>query len=75
MYKKLDAMKTRNEFIHLRNEHLQRQKVLNYQLEYNRIMGLISTPGFYGHIAEGLKEQKKKLRELGERMIKRAEEN
>ena len=67
--KKLDAMKTRNELIHLRNEHLQRQKVLNYQLEYDRIRGLISTPGFNAETSQTLKERRDKLRKMGARMI------
>ena len=61
----LEAQKTKAASIHFRKRVLERQKVSNYQNEYDRLMGLMGTSKL-GHTTKvKLKRRTKELEELG----------
>ena len=53
----------------LRKKFLERQKVANYQNEYDRIRGMIAQNDRKGVSVEHLKKRKNKLEELGAKAI------
>ena len=63
--KKLDAHQTKTASITLRNQWLERQKVNNYQNEYDRIRGIIENRVKGINTIEGLNNRKKQLELLG----------
>jgi hypothetical protein len=64
---KNDAHRTKAVSHHLRKEHLEKQKINNYQNEYDRIRGVISQSTTANHTP--LLERKKKLEKLGAKII------
>jgi hypothetical protein len=62
-----DAHRTKAESHHLRKEHLEKQKLNNYQNEYDRIRGVIGHSLTANHTP--LLERKKKLEKLGAGMF------
>ena len=69
LQKKLDAHQTKEASIVLRKKFLERQKVANYQNEYDRIRGMIAQNDRKGVSVEHLKNRKNKLEELGAKAI------
>jgi hypothetical protein len=71
LQKQLDAHQTKASSIHLRTQWLQRQKVSNYQNEYDRIRGRISQNVVkHGpNSVEGLQKRAKHLKMLGAKVI------
>ena len=67
LQKQIDAHKTKAASIHLRKQWLEKQKVANYQNEYERIRGMIaqSVVRHGPQTDERLEEREKKLKELG----------
>ena len=57
----LDANKTKAASIHMRKQILESQKKLNYQLEYDRIRGVLSQSVLRGSTIESLDRRKKEL--------------
>lgn len=65
----LEAHKTKAASIHFRRKTLERQKVANYQNEYDRLMGLMGTSKL-GHTTKAkLKHRAKELESLGARAV------
>ncbi len=61
----LEAHKTKASSIHFRKKVLDRQKVANYQNEYDRLMGLMGTSNL-GHTTKAkLQRRTKELESLG----------
>ena len=69
LQKQLDAHQTKEASIVLRKKFLERQKVANYQNEYDRIRGMIAQNDRKGVSVEHLKEKKKALEKLGARAV------
>ena len=69
LQKKLDAHQTKASSIEIRKKWLERQKVANYQNEYDRIRGMIAQNDRKGVSVEHLKNRKNKLEELGAKAI------
>ena len=67
LQKQLDARETKQMSIYLRHKYLERQKIANYQNEYDRIRGIISDSVIRhgANTFEKLKERQNKLKELG----------
>jgi len=63
--KKLDAHQTKAASITLRKQWLERQKLNNYQNEYDRIRGIIAQNVVKGKSVEGLKKRGEVLKSLG----------
>ena len=64
--KTLDAHQTKAASITLRKQWLERQKVNNYQNEYDRIRGIIAQNVVKGiNTNEGLKQREQALKSLG----------
>ena len=61
----LDSYKTRQASFEFRRNALDNQKKLNYQLEYDRIRGILSQSTIPHTTKTRLEEREKKLRELG----------
>ena len=69
LQKQIDAHQTKEASIVLRKKFLERQKVANYQNEYDRIRGMIAQNDRKGVSVEHLKEKKKGLEKLGAKAI------
>ena len=69
--KQLDAHQTKVASIQIRKKMLERQKVHNYQNEYDRIRGLIAQNVVKngGHSLDGLKRRASELKKLGAKVI------
>ena len=69
--KKLDSHQTKVASIQIRKKMLERQKVHNYQNEYDRIRGLIAQNVVKngGNSLDGLKRRASELKKLGARVI------
>ncbi len=69
--KQLDAHQTKTASIQIRKKMLERQKVHNYQNEYDRIRGLIAQNivKHGDHSLDGLRKREKALEELGANII------
>ncbi len=65
----MDAHQTKASSIEIRKKWLERQKVDNYQNEYDRIRGMIAQNDRKGVSVEHLKNRKNKLEELGAKAI------
>ena len=69
--RKMDAHQTKTASIQIRKKWLERQKVHNYQNEYDRIRGLIAQ-NIVKHgdsSVDGLKQRAKELKKLGAKVI------
>jgi len=71
LQKQIDAHRTKAASAHLRKQWLERQKVNNYQNEYDRIRGIIaqSVVKHGPNTVEQLQERAKKLEDLGAKAI------
>ena len=69
--KQLDAHQTKTSSIQIRKKWLERQKLNNYQNEYDRIRGLIeqNVVKHGDHSLDGLKKRACELKKLGARVI------
>jgi hypothetical protein len=69
--KQLDAHQTKVASIQIRKKMLERQKVNNYQNEYDRIRGLIAHNVVKqgDHSLDGLKRRASELKKLGAKVI------
>ena len=69
--KQLDAHQTKVASIQIRKTMLERQKVHNYQNEYDRIRGLIAlnVVKHGDHSLDGLKRRASELKKLGAKVI------
>ena len=69
--KQLDAHQTKVASIQIRKKMLERQKVHNYQNEYDRIRGLIAQNVVQngGHSIDGMKKRANELKKLGAKVI------
>ena len=62
---KLDAYNTKKSLLLHRKKILEDQNRINYQSEYNRLMGALGVNGHTGVTIKRLEDRKKKLIELG----------
>ena len=69
LQKQIDAHQTKEASIVLRKKFLERQKVANYQNEYDRIRGMIAQNERKGVSVEHLKKKAGDLQKLGARAI------
>ena len=69
LQKQLDAHQTKEASIVLRKKFLERQKVANYQNEYDRIRGMIAQNDRKGVSVENLKKKAGDLEKLGAKAI------
>ena len=65
LQKQLDAHATKVASIRLRKEWLEKQKKMNYQNEYDRVLGMISQNTVKGKSIASLDKRKKELEMLG----------
>ena len=65
LQKQLDAHATKASSIRLRKEWLEKQKKMNYQNEYDRVLGVISQNTVKVKSVASLDKRKKELEELG----------
>jgi hypothetical protein len=69
VHEELKARKTRSNLTHLRKNWLEKQKVDNYQREYDRIRGMLDN-SLTGQMTQNiLNKRKKDLEELGAKII------
>ena len=66
LQKVLDARKTKAASIHVRKQILESQRKLNYQLEYDRIRGVLSQSILKGVTVESLDRRQQELEIRGE---------
>ena len=65
VHEELKARKTRSNLTHLRNNWLEKQKVNNYQREYDRIRGILDKT-LTGHMTNDIfVKRKKRFRRFG----------
>ena len=71
MRKLLEAKQTQVDLISMRRKAIQDSNVLNYQNEYNRIVGALANqnPGLHGSSRERMENRKKELMELGAQAV------
>jgi UDP-N-acetylglucosamine pyrophosphorylase len=71
LQKQIDAHRTKAASAHLRKQWLERQKVMNYTNEYDRIRGIIaqSVVKHGPNTVEQLQKRAKKLEDLGAKAI------
>ena len=69
LQKEIDARKTKSSSIMLRRMWLEKQKINNYQNEYDRIRGILSNSVTKELTNEKLHERKKELEKLGAKII------
>ena len=69
LQKQIDAHQTKASSIEIRKKWLERQKIKDYQNEYDRIRGMIAQNERKGVSVEHLKEKKKGLEKLGAKAI------
>ena len=65
LQKQLDAHATKVSSIRLRKEWLEKQKIMNYQNEYDRVLGMISQNTLKGKSIASFDDRKKHLEKLG----------
>ena len=65
LQKQLDAHATKVASIRLRKEWLEKQKKINYQNEYDRVLGMISQNTVKGKSIASLEKRKTDLEKLG----------
>jgi hypothetical protein len=65
LQKQLDAHATKVASIRLRKEWLEKQKKINYQNEYDRVLGMISQNTVKGKSIASLDKRKTDLEKLG----------
>ena len=65
LQKQLDAHATKVASIRLRKEWLEKQKKMNYQNEYDRVLGMISQNTVKGKSIASLEKRKTDLEKLG----------
>ena len=69
LQKQIDAHQTKASSIEIRKKWLERQKVANYQNEYDRIRGIIAQNERKGVSVEHLKKKAGDLEKLGAKAI------
>ena len=71
MRKLLEAKQTQVDLLSMRRKAIQDSNVLNYQNEYNRIVGALENqnPGLHGNSRERMDDRKKELMELGAQAV------
>ena len=71
MRKLLEAKQTQVDLIAMRRKAIQDSNVLNYQNEYNRIVGALTNqnPGLHGRSRERMEDRKKELMALGAQAV------
>ena len=71
MRKLLEAKQTQVDLISTRRKAIQDSNVLNYQNEYNRIVGALENrnPGLHGNSRERMEERKNQLMALGAKAV------
>ena len=71
MKKLLEAKQTQVDLLSMRRKSIQDSNLLNYQNEYNRIVGALvnQNPGLHGSSRERMENRKKELMELGAQAV------
>ena len=69
LQKQIDAQQTKASSIKLRKDWLERQKLANYQNEYDRIRGIIEHNRVKGISIENLEKRRDDLAKLGAKAI------
>ena len=71
MKKLLEAKQTQVDLLSMRRKAIQDSNVLNYQNEYNRIVGALENqnPGLHGNSRERMEDRKKELMALGAQAV------
>ena len=71
MRKLLEAKQTQVDLIAMRRKAIQDSNVLNYQNEYNRIVGALENqnPGLHGRSREMMEDRKRQLTALGAKAV------
>ena len=67
--KKIDAYNTKKAMITHRKDILEKQSRINYQREYNRLVGALSVNGHNGTTIQRLEDRKQRLIELGAKAV------
>ena len=71
MRKLLEAKQTQVDLLSMRRKSIQDSNVLNYQNEYNRIVGALENqnPGLHGNSRERMEDRKRELMSLGAQAV------
>ena len=71
MKKLLEAKQTQVDLLSMRRKAVQDSNVLNYQNEYNRIVGALENqnPGLHGNSRERMEDRKRELMSLGAQAV------
>ena len=71
MRKLLEAKQTQVDLLSMRRKSLQDSNILNYQNEYNRIVGALESqnPGLHGRSREMMQDRKRQLTALGAKAV------
>ena len=71
MKKLLEAKQTQVDLLSMRRKTIQDSNILNYQNEYNRIVGALENqnPGLHGNSRERMEDRKKELMALGAKAV------
>ena len=69
VHEELKARKTRSNLTHLRNNWLEKQKVDNYQREYDRIRGILANTLTSTETTDALNKRREELKKMGAKII------
>ena len=71
MEKLLEAKQTQVDLLSMRRKAIQESNILNYQNEYNRIVGVLENqnPGLHGNTRQRLKDRQDELMALGAKAV------
>ena len=71
MKKLLEAKQTQVDLLSMRRKTIQDSNILNYQNEYNRLVGVLENqnPGLHGNTRERLEQRQQELMALGAKAV------
>ena len=71
MKKLLEAKQTQVDLLSMRRKAIQDSNILNYQNEYNRLVGVLENqnPGLHGNTRQRLKDRQDELMALGAKAV------
>ena len=69
IHDEIKARKTRSSLMHLRKGWAEKQRVSNYQNEYDRIRGILDATNTKDFTTDKLRERSAKLEKLGAKII------
>ena len=67
--KNIDAQQTKSALVTLRNEWLKKQKIKNYESEYNRLIGELNNSVIKGKSVDRIRNRAKQLEDIADKSL------